>query len=159
MESTDQVVAEVSRELIRSIAPGELPMFKANSAAYFANPERALKPVKGKDELLGFGVAEAAAFLTPVVLEAVRAVVAFATAELGKAARAEGGATISAWVKSLFKSFIPSAVANDAATAPALTREQLERLRSIALEKAKLYIDEAQASRLADELIGRLVTA
>jgi predicted DNA-binding antitoxin AbrB/MazE fold protein len=40
-----------------------------------------------------------------------------------------------------------------------LTREQLQRLREVALEKAKLYVDDAQASRLADELVGRLATA
>lgn len=161
MNETDQLIADLSRDMVGAIAPSELPMFRANSAAYFADPERALKPASAKDEMLGFGVAEAALFLTPVILAAVRAVVDFAIKEFGKSARAEGEAVIAGWVRSLFKAIkaTPSPAATPPAAGAPLSREQLQRLRQIALDKALQYLDETQASRLADELVGRIATA
>jgi hypothetical protein len=151
MTSTDEIVAEISREMIRTVAPSELPMFRANSAAYFENPAQALKPGKSKDEMLGFGIADAAAYLTPVVLASVGAVVSFAIREFGKAVREQGESAISGWVKSLFKSHAPAKAQGPAQ----LTREQLVQLRAVAIEKARQYVDENQAGRLADELVGR----
>ncbi len=166
LSDEQEAVAAMSRALIGAVAPGELPMFRANSAAFFANPERALKPVKGKDEMIGFGVAEAAAFLTPVAMAMVAESVKFVIEEIKKSAKAESASLISAWVKKLFTRMSPTSPAAatpvSAAPAPAgpeLTREQLDRLRRVAVEKARQYVDEQQANRLADELVGRLVTS
>jgi hypothetical protein len=168
MDGTDEVVLELSRELVGSIAPQELPMFRANSRAYLADPQRALAPAQGQDEMLGFGVGEIAAFITPVVLEAVRAVVRFLVEEGGKALRSESQSVIGSWIKSLFKvvprpseaQVVTAAKAvPEATSAPAaLSLEQLRRLRAVAFDKARQYVDEVRAAQLADELVGRIAT-
>lgn len=157
MNETDQLVSAVSRDLVSALAPSEVPMFRANSSAYFTDPDKALKPRDPGAEMLGFGLGEAAMYLTPVILAAVKAVVDFAISEFGKAARAQGEAAISAWVKGLFKRLQPAAAA-PAAQAP-LSREPLQRLRQVAFNKARNFVDEAQANRLADEVIGQLATS
>lgn len=64
--------------------PQELPLFRPMSAAYFKNPDKVLKSQSGKDEMLGFGVAEAVIMLTPSILAIMSQVVTFVTAEVQK---------------------------------------------------------------------------
>jgi hypothetical protein len=157
VNSTDQVIAEISREMVVSIVPSELPMFRANSAAFFSDPEASLAPGKAREEMLGFGAAEAAAFVTPVILTVVRVAFGFLVSSAGTALRSEAEATIAAWFKSLFKPLQPGGMVTTAAPPP-LTREQLQKLRTTAFDKASQYLDPGRANQLADELIGRLAT-
>jgi len=64
----DQLVSELARNLVANTAPQELPLFRPVSEAYFKDPDGTLKGQPGKDETLGFGVGEAATFITPIVL-------------------------------------------------------------------------------------------
>jgi len=68
IQNQNQLVADLARDMVAEIAPQELPTFRAQSEAYFKDPERALKGQAGKDDMLGFGVGAAVTFLTPVVL-------------------------------------------------------------------------------------------
>jgi hypothetical protein len=157
MNGTDRVIADVSRDMVLAIVPSELPMFRANSAAYFADPEASLRPKKHREEMLGFGAAEAAVFVTPVILTVVRAAFEFLVTQAGKALRSEAEATVAQWFKALFKPLKP-ADAPSTLAAPALNSEQLQKLRAVAFDKASQYLDAGRAGQLADELIGRLVT-
>ena len=83
--STDkQLVTELGRDLISRIAPQEIPIFRANSEAYFKDPQKTLSTRSGKDEALGFGIGEAAAFLTPVVLAVITEIIKALTEEVRK---------------------------------------------------------------------------
>ena len=98
-----RITAEIARERVQSVAPQELPMFRTNSAAYFADPESALEQRKGKDDMLGFGLAEAAGFLTPVGLAAVSTIIQWAIREFSTEIREQGESAIAAWVRVLFR--------------------------------------------------------
>lgn len=61
----NQLIADLARDLTAKVAPQELPLFRANSEAYFNDPEKAIKGQASKDDILGFGIGEVAAFVTP----------------------------------------------------------------------------------------------
>lgn len=67
----EQLVREIARSVVAQVAPEEMPIFTALSRAYFADPERSLSGDDSGDGLLGFGVDEVVAVVTPAVLEAV----------------------------------------------------------------------------------------
>jgi hypothetical protein len=159
MNDEQRAIAQISRDLIAGLAPAELPMFRANSAAYFADAERALAPVTNRDEMLGFGAGDAARFLTPVVMLLVTTAVNFVIAEVKKSVRTEAASLIASWFKALAAPLTASTSTTKAAEPSPLSREQIDRLRAIAVEKARLYVDADQANRLADELVGRFVTS
>ena len=50
-----QLVEEIARDLVGQIAPHELPLFRATSAAYFRRSARSFKTQGARDEMLGFG--------------------------------------------------------------------------------------------------------
>jgi len=161
----NQLVAEVARELVLQLASQELPLFRANSEAYFKNPDKALAEQKGKDDMLGFGSGEVVVLLTPIALSVVTEVVKFIVEEVKKSAKDESSALISHTVKKVFKKFRPEEKkkdhdkkADEKKTPPALTPDQLERVRDMALKKARqLKLSEARAKLLADAVIGSLV--
>ncbi len=158
-----QLVADLSREVVARIAPQELPVFRAHSRAYFADQGQVLRGGQGQDEMLGFGVGEAVAFLTPVVLPVMTAVVQYLTVEVTKSARAEGATLIGERVKQLFKRFRPAEATGEyghAASPPVLTQEQLGQVRQVAFEKAlQLKLSAERAGLLADAVVGNLATA
>lgn len=49
-----QLVASVARDLVTEMSPQKLPLFRANSDAYFKDPQSMLKEQKRKDDMLGF---------------------------------------------------------------------------------------------------------
>jgi hypothetical protein len=153
-----QLIAQVARELVSDMAPQELPLFRANSEAYFKNPEQALAGQPAKDDMLGFGAGEATVFLTPVVLAVATEVVKFVTEEVKKSAQAEGSALVGDAVKAMFKKLRPPE--KEKKTPPPLTAEQLAQVRAIALKKARqLKLSEDRARILADSVVGSLATA
>ena len=158
MDEDQQVIAEIARHLVRTIAPNELPMFRANSAAYFAAPEVALKPLRPREEMLGFGLGDAVGFLTPVAMAAVSAAVTFVTSEIKKAASAESASVISGWVRIIFRKVMPTPAADSLPALAQLSREQLKALYQVTLEKARGYVADGEARRLADELVASIVT-
>ena len=159
----DELVAELAREAVAKTAPQELPLFRATKEAYFRDPEGTLRAQKAKDEMLGFGLETAVTLLAPVALAVGKDVIQYLAAQAGQAAKDEGGPRVQRLVRRMFGKAdgaepAGEAVAEDPET-PTLTREQLEEVRRIAVEKARqLNVDDAQAELLADAMVGGLAT-
>jgi hypothetical protein len=142
----ERLEAELGRVLVARLAPGELPLFGAISGAFFADPKRARPTRSGGDEVLGFGVAEAAGLLTPVVLAASCHVALYLTEEVGKAFAKTGADFIVEQIKRLFRRE-PTPARLDVA--------QLAQIRAIALDTARQFkLSNDRAALLADALVG-----
>lgn len=153
-----KLIADLARNVVAETAPQELPLFRPVSEAYFREPKTALHGKRGKDEMLGFGVGEAITLVTPVVLAIMTDVVTFLAGELQKTFKEESAGIIGDLVKKLFKKYHTGESGTSAAAT--LTKEQLAKVRQIALEKARqLSLPENKAQLLADSMVGSLVTA
>ena len=154
----DQLVADVARDQVERVAPQEAPIFPLLSEAYFQDPDKMLE-AQGKDEMLGFGLEAGVVLLTPIVMTVTREVVEFVAAEVMKSVQTQSSGLISDFVKKVFKKFRREAEAKGEMLPPPLTREQIGRVREIALEKARqLQLAPIQAGLLADSLAGSLAT-
>jgi hypothetical protein len=151
----NQLVTHLSRDIVTQMAPEELPLYPVISEAYVKDPEKTLRGQISKDEDLGFGVAEAAVLLTPVVLEVMKSVVMFLWAEVAKGVKQESTRLIGDSIKSMFKKYVPADTHQG--QVPGLTSEQLAQVRLLALEKARqLSLTEDQALLLSDSIVGSL---
>lgn len=154
----ERLIAEVAREQVAQIAPQELPLFRAASAAYFENPKKALEGQAGKDEKLGFGLEAGIYLLTPIVLDVTGVVVKFLANEVLKSVQTESSGLIREYVKRMFKKFRPPEQEEEK-KGPLLTFEQARQVRKAAFERARqLNLPEDQAGLLADSLVGSLAT-
>ena len=154
----NQLAADVARDLVSQMAPQEMPLFRANSEAYFKDPQKVLDSQTGKDDMLGFGTGEVVAYLTPVVLSISVEVIKFLTEEVRKSLQSESSSVINDVVKGMFSKFRPPAAQAEQPAPVSLTVEQLREVRRLAFEKARqLRVSEARATQLADSLIGGLV--
>ncbi len=155
----NQLIADLARDIVAQTAPQELPLFRTMSAAYFKNPDKVLKGQPGKDEMLGFGVAETVVMLTPSVLAVMSQVVRFVMAEVQKSVATNTAEVIDDLVTHMFKKFRPAGE-QDQKNVPALTAGQLAQVRNLAYQEAhKLALPDAQASLLADSIVGSLAVA
>ena len=147
---SQRLEAELGRVLVAQLAPEELPLFGAISRAFFADPQRAKPTRGGGDELLGFGIAEAAGLMTPAVLAAACHVALYLTEELGKAFAKAGVDSALEQVKRLFRRE-PTAVKLDEA--------QLAQIRTMALDTTRqLKLSNAKALLLADTLVSHFAS-
>lgn len=150
------LVTAVALDLVTQLAPEELPLFRAASQAFQQNPKRVLNGQQVRDDMLGFGLGEAAELLTPVALAVASGVVTFLLAELTKAMNAENAALMQDTVRRLFKRPHAQVQTTDNAL-PTLTTEQLAQVRSIALKQARqMKLAESRANVLADAIVGKL---
>lgn len=143
----NQLVATVARDLVAQTAPQELPLFQATSEAYFKNPNKLLKGQSGKDEMLGFGVVEAASAVmaSPIILNIVNDVVNLLIEEAKDAG--------------LFKRIFGKSRSAGAETKNQrpLTPELMTQMHQVAFEEARQYkLSETQAAQLADSLVAKL---
>ncbi|HJS20075.1 MAG TPA: hypothetical protein VJ785_15110 [Anaerolineales bacterium] len=151
---TEQLVSEFAKDLLGELAPQEKALFKPMSEAYFRDPGKVLAAQQGKDELLGFGAAEAATLITPIVLAVSTEVVHFLFQEARKAIQSESSSLINETVKSWFSKLQPK---EKEESPPPLTQEQLEQVREIAIKKARqLKLSEKNTKLLADAIVGGL---
>lgn len=145
------LVVDLSRDLVETLAPEELVVFPAVSAAFFDDPKSL--DSKATDTMLGSGVEGTVVLLTPVVMAVMAEVTAFLRSELPKALPHVVGTVAEEGIRTIFRKFHKRETA-----APALTRDQLDRIRSIVFEVARLArLSERQARLLADAVIGSLV--
>jgi hypothetical protein len=152
----DDLVALLSRDVVAMCAPQEMPLFGPLSKAYFANPEKISKGGVGKDEALGFGVAESVAFLTPIALSVISTVLKYLADHVLQTIKEESSGLASDAVRRLFKKFRTDI--GDKTPAKGLTSEQIAAVRQVALEKAhQLQLPDMQANLLADAVAGSLV--
>lgn len=149
-----QAVADVARSLIEQIAPQELPLFRATSAAYFKNPRRALGGQSGRDEMLGFGSGEEVSFLTPIILVAATKVVEFAAGGPVQEAPRKG---LAGLMGGLMRKKQPQ---NDQQPVSVLTPEKAVQARGLALETLRQHnFPEDKREAVADTLIAKLPVA
>ena len=158
-----QMISDIARNLVSELVPEELPLFRANSEAYFSDSGNALKSQSSKDNMLGFGPGDAVVYLTPAILEITRQVVAFVFEEVKKAAKGESAAWVNDAVKSMFALFRkdkPLAHLETHRAAVQLSAEQLAQVRRMVIDKAtQLKFSEMRANTLADAVVGGLALA
>ena len=156
--ASNELVSELARDLVASNAPQELPLFPALSNAYFRDPQKSLENQKPKDEALGFGIAEAVTFVTPVALAVITDVLKYLAEHVSELVKKEGAALADEWMKRVFKKFHHAQ--DEPKQAPGgLGPEQIAQVRRLAFEKAcQLKLPVEQASLLADSVVGSLVT-
>ena len=153
------VVADAAREIVARAAPEEIPLFRATSEAYFADPDKALAENKPKDEMLGFGVETAALLLTPVIIDVVRRVATALLNSAGDAVEKEGSEAVGGFVHKLFHRGKGEGAAEAQDDVPDLSPEQLQEVREIAYDRAlELDVPEDRAGLLADAVVGSLAT-
>ena len=153
-----QIVVDVAREMVASVAPEELPLYRLTSDAYARDPARAHRPPARSDDMLGFGEGVAAA-LAPVALVMAGEVVRFLGEELRKALREQSANAVSAAVKKLFGK-LGRTTDSGGSSPPTLSARQLAEVRRRALEKARQFrLPQAQADQLADALVAQLATS
>lgn len=155
-EVPDAVVADLARQLVTRSAPQELPLFRATSEAYFADPEKTLERRRERDEMLGFGVEAAAILVTPIALDIAKQVALFLAAQFKEAAKKESGQAVGDFVRRLFNR---EEAKPEQGEPPPLTPDQLTEVRRIAFERARqLRLSEDRAGLLADAVVGSLAT-
>jgi hypothetical protein len=155
----DAVVADAAREIVARAAPQEIPLFRATSEAYFADPEKALADRKPKDEMLGFGIETAALLLTPVIIDVVRRVAIALAKSAGDAVEKEGSEAVGGFVHDLFRRGKGGDGGEAKGDVPDLSPEQLQEVREIAYDRAlELDVPEDRAGLLADAVVGSLAT-
>ena len=160
-ETDDALVAALARASVERAAPEELPLFRATSEAYFNDPD-ALTKQRSRDEMLGFGVDTAVMLVTPVALAVAKDVIQFIGAQLRARAEKEGAGAIDRVLNRLIRREETAAASLEGAPAavPELTDEQLDQVRTLAIEKAKqLKLSDTKAELLAESLVGSLATA
>jgi hypothetical protein len=147
-------VIEVSRDLVASLAPEEMALFRPVSSAFFEDPRRLSS--ESKDDMLGFGVAEVVTLDTPVVLSVVMEVITLIRSELARESSQAVSKSLEVGVRGMFRRVRGGHAPPPAV--PGLTRDQLARVRSVAFEKARQGgIGEHRAQLLADATVGSLV--
>jgi hypothetical protein len=146
--SADQrLAADYSRGVVAELAPGELVLFGAMSRAWFAAPKR-VQTAAGRDDALAFGMAEAGTLITPVLLAACMQVLTSLGQELCRGLAHDAAALI----REQFRKLILGET-----TSIALSNQQIEQARQMALEAARHYrIPERKAEQIADAVAGRL---
>lgn len=155
--SDDALVEALARSAVEQVAPEELPLFRATSEAYFADPA-SLEQGRSRDDMLGFGVDAALVLVSPIALQVAKEVIGFVVAHFREAAAEEGEGAIKRLVARLVHRDMEET--SDDEPVPELTDEQLEQVRTLALEKARsLRLSDTKASLLADSLVGSLATA
>jgi hypothetical protein len=151
----DQLSAEIGRAIVSRAAPQELPLYRSISQAYLQAPGEIQSKAVIKDEMLGFGVAEAATYLTPVILPVLTSILKFLAEEVKSSIHDQH--LVGDVLRRLFAK---TATGNVTSAPVVLTREQLLRVRELAFEKAQeLKLKDKEASLLADSIIGSLAAA
>lgn len=155
MQDDDRrLVVEMAEAMLLNVAPEEVSILPEVSGEFFEDPQRAVRGAR--EESLGFGVELAllAPFALAVAMEVVKFLLQLAREALGP--QVQSG--FAAWVRRVF----PKAGKGpaQAVVATSLSREQLQKVRQVAYDKAQeLGLDEDHAASLADSVIGGVVLA
>ncbi|MBV8096675.1 MAG: hypothetical protein JO110_26210, partial [Acetobacteraceae bacterium] len=147
------IIRDIGREVVAVAAPEELLIFHAASAAYFANPERALKTSRSRDNVLGFGLDPVGIVLTPVVLSIMHEVFGFLMEIAEGAIKAGLQRKISDLIRSMFKKNADSGTS-------ILTSRQIKAVHEkVLLAANKLQLPSSKAESLADAVTAQLALA
>jgi len=158
MESTAgaTLITEVGRDVLSKIAPEETPIFAAASKAYFADPAAALRQLRSKDNVLGFGLEAVAVAVTPVILVALSEMFEFLTRVAAKAVEDGLAKEIPDVISAMFRKFHSA----KPQTPSVLTREHIGLIHGNVLQAARrLRLPPDKAQSLADAVTAQLVLA
>ncbi|SPB17716.1 hypothetical protein NOV72_04921 [Caballeronia novacaledonica] len=145
------LIRDISRDVLTRIAPQELPLFPAASAAWFADPAAAKKASKSRDAALGFGTDAFSILLTPLVLQIVSEIMPVLGSIALKVTENAVGEEVSMLVRKMFHR-------DDANADAALTSEQLGEVhRNVIAAGERLRLESAQTQRLADAVVAQFV--
>ncbi|GAA2216418.1 hypothetical protein GCM10009850_118870 [Nonomuraea monospora] len=147
---TQEIVRELTRQVITRAAPEELPLVQPMSDQFFEGRRR--RGASGREDPLGFGLDTAVVLLTPIVLQVTAALVDELAQQLAGAVATRGLAGLRLLRRLVLRQ-------EDAAelAVPALSPGQLDRVHGLARDKAvQLGLDPQQAELLADALRGSL---
>jgi len=154
--SVDQehLIIDITHNFISQVAPQELIIFQGVSEAYFKDPERFIKPHTAQEDLLGIGVGEVVAILTPVTLTIVTNVL---SSLVQKTIEPVGAWSWTA-LKNRFKKFRGHKTEAKTIILP-LTPDQLTLVQELTLlEASKFKLPKSQATLLADAIVGKITT-
>jgi hypothetical protein len=154
MTTDRELIRELSREALVELAPEEVGTFNAATKLFFRDPEQALKPSRGSDHVLGFGVPEEIIpLLTPVALVVSTVVATYANAVMQGMAQKQGE-DLATWLTSLLRSLRKADETKGTTGLIALTADQLRELHALVRDVARaMGVPEAFAVRLADVVI------
>lgn len=181
-----ELVTEVTRQVLAAQFPEELPLLRVQSQAYFEDPEVALQGKAQRGEgMLAFGAGEAVTLITPIALAVVGDLVPYLLEQVRDSIKSESEPFIQKSVRRLFKKLEakekkddkgkeqgkPKTEVPDSPEPPtegepaeqgplALSSAQVKEVRARAVEKAKaLGLEAAKAELLADAIAGSLRTS
>ena len=141
-----EIVGSLGRELVSRLAPEELPLYPS-LLSRFEGKNGGRGKASSRDQILGFGIGEAAVLLTPVILSFARG---FWDALIAEAAQT----TLHGVLKHLR---VGRAGQRDGSGGVPLTTEQLTQVRKVAeREASRLQVPARQAKLLADAMVGLL---
>jgi hypothetical protein len=155
----NQLIAELSRRVVAEVAPNEEPAFNLRCAAYFKNPEKALKGDGGKGGAVDFGVGEIAVILTPIILEILREVLKDVLKDYFKSTVEKHTPTLLEKLKTFFGQLFgndssQSTLPQDVVQLPLLSQAQLIQAHQRAYEKAvELGVDANKSNEIADSVV------
>lgn len=157
-DTEQQLVTELAGLVLEQVAPEELAILDDTAQEYFADPQATLDP-RRRDEPLGFGID--IALLGPYVLAIATPVITYLGSLVAQGIQEVAKPLVADLVRQLFRR-PGSGVAPVTASAPpqlVLTSEQARWIRDTTHERARvLGLPDAQASVLADAVVGSLVT-
>lgn len=169
--SLKTLITEVARGVVTPLAPEELPLFQATSAAFFKDVQHILKVLADQRrpaEMLGFGVEGRTGSITPAVLGVTTEVVQFMAERVKEARPEESDEVVAELVKKIFGR--PQPEGEEGKEAPPLLfvaekcipnwechPDRITEVRHFAFERAcRFGLPEDQARRLADALADRV---
>jgi hypothetical protein len=154
----NQLIAELSRRVVAEVAPDEDLAFDLRCAAYFKNPEKALRSESRKAGPGEFGVGEIALILTPFILEILKEVLKDVLKDSAKSYFAKNTPTLLEKLKAFFgkllgndssQSILPQEV-----QLPLLSQAQLIQAHQRAYETAMaLGVDASKSNQIADSVV------
>ncbi|MFC4115148.1 hypothetical protein [Nonomuraea zeae] len=161
-----ELILEIARETVSSVAPEELPLFTIVTKIYFDTNGRIPSERATRDEMLGFGLESAVVLLTPVILPVVAAILDQLAQDVARVATERGKDGLRRAIRALLRRDAgeggeggDGGEGGGPLVAP-LTPEQLARVRLAAFEKARqMDLPGDKAALLADAVTGSLGAA
>jgi hypothetical protein len=136
VQTHNEFIINLAREVVNDMAPQELPLFPTVSTAHIQNPTQVFTSQSRRDDIFGSGVDIVGTFLTPIVLAMVT--------EVAKSLVQAGAKALQNWREK---------------REPQLSSEQMARLCERIVEIAReLNVREEQAQPLAEAVLKRLTT-
>jgi len=154
LSDLDSAALALARSTVERAAPEEMPIFAAASEAYLEGGDSGRG---GSDDVLGFGVEAAVILLTPIAIEVAKDVLGYLKEQVTELASKKGREGVDALIARLGGG---GKEPKDGDDEPELSKEELELVRTRAIQKAKqLKLSDDRATLLADSLVGSLATA